>query len=69
LLKVAAGLMPATSGQVRLDGETVTAPSAGMGMLFQNALRLWEQLRTTGRFVTHDAVSDALGVGQPDRLS
>ncbi|MFC7672461.1 ABC transporter ATP-binding protein [Mycolicibacterium sp. GCM10028919] len=42
LLKVAAGLVVPTAGEVRLDGAAVTAPPAGVGMLFQNdALLPW----------------------------
>lgn len=42
LLKVAAGLVVPTAGEVRVDGAAVTAPPAGVGMLFQNdALLPW----------------------------
>jgi NitT/TauT family transport system ATP-binding protein len=42
LLRIIAGLEPATHGQVLLDGEPVTRPSARMGMIFQeHALLPW----------------------------
>ncbi|MGE2734724.1 ABC transporter ATP-binding protein [Mycolicibacterium vaccae] len=50
LLKVAAGLVPPTTGQVRVDGQVVTEPPAGVGMLFQNdALLPWRSARENVR--------------------
>jgi sulfonate transport system ATP-binding protein len=35
LLRLAAGLDPASRGRIRLDGETITAPHAAVGLVFQ----------------------------------
>lgn len=40
LLKLAAGLLAPSAGQVMLDGETVSAPTTHMGFVFQSATLL-----------------------------
>jgi NitT/TauT family transport system ATP-binding protein len=40
LLKILAGLTPATSGAVRLDGTAVAAPRRDIGIVFQNPILL-----------------------------
>jgi NitT/TauT family transport system ATP-binding protein len=40
LMKLATGLLPPTSGEVRLDGRRVEGPVRGAGMAFQNATLL-----------------------------
>ncbi len=40
LLKIIAGLIPPTSGQIRVAGRPVTKPSRETGIVFQNALLL-----------------------------
>src|SRR5262249_58183443 len=45
LLKLISGLLPATSGTVRVDGRTVTAPLKNVGMAFQNPVLLpWRRV-------------------------
>ncbi|KAB1910009.1 ABC transporter ATP-binding protein [Micromonospora sp. AMSO1212t] len=48
LLKIVAGLLPATTGQVRFDGRPVTEPPAGLGVVFQEygrSLYAWKTVR------------------------
>ncbi|OFJ54462.1 ABC transporter ATP-binding protein [Mycolicibacterium grossiae] len=67
LLKVAAGLVPPTSGEVRVGGAVVTAPPAGVGMLFQNdALLPWRSARDNVRLPLQIA---AVARGEQDRRS
>lgn len=40
MMKLVSGLMPATSGEVRMDGQTITGPSGKVGMAFQNPTML-----------------------------
>jgi NitT/TauT family transport system ATP-binding protein len=45
LLKLISGLLRATSGMVRVDGQTVTAPLKNVGMAFQNPVLLpWRRV-------------------------
>src|SRR5262245_54424576 len=45
LLKLMAGLLPATRGTVRVDGRAVTAPLKNVGMAFQNPVLLpWRRV-------------------------
>ena len=51
LLNIIAGLTPPTSGEVRVDGERVTGPGRGKGMVFQqNALFPWLSARRNIEF-------------------
>jgi len=40
LLKMAAGLLPVTSGEIRLDGRPVSGPPDNVGIVFQSAVLL-----------------------------
>ena len=40
LLKIAAGLLPVSSGEIRLDGRTVSGPPDNVGIVFQSAVLL-----------------------------
>jgi NitT/TauT family transport system ATP-binding protein len=45
LLKLISGLLPATRGTVRVDGQAVTAPLKNVGMAFQNPVLLpWRRV-------------------------
>jgi NitT/TauT family transport system ATP-binding protein len=45
LLKIISGLLPATSGNVAIDGEPVTGPLENVGMIFQAPVLLkWRQV-------------------------
>ena len=51
LLNIIAGLLPPSSGEVRVDGEIVTGPGRGKGMVFQqNALFPWLTARGNVEF-------------------
>ena len=51
LLNIIAGLVPASSGEVRVDGARVTGPGRGKGMVFQqNALFPWLSARRNVEF-------------------
>ena len=51
LLNIIAGLVPASSGEVRVDGARVTGPGQGKGMVFQqNALFPWLSARGNVEF-------------------
>ena len=51
LLNIIAGLVPPSSGEVRVDGERVTGPGHGKGMVFQqNALFPWLSARGNVEF-------------------
>ena len=51
LLNIIAGLVPPSSGEVRVDGERVTGPGRGKGMVFQqNALFPWLSARSNVEF-------------------
>jgi ABC-type nitrate/sulfonate/bicarbonate transport system ATPase subunit len=51
LLNIIAGLVPPSSGEVRVDGERVTGPGRGKGMVFQqNALFPWLSARGNVEF-------------------
>jgi NitT/TauT family transport system ATP-binding protein len=53
LLQIVAGLMPASAGEVRLDGRAVTAPPAGVVYLFQQysrSLLPWLSVEKNVRF-------------------
>ena len=51
LLNIIAGLVPASSGEVRIDGARVTGPGQGKGMVFQqNALFPWLSARGNVEF-------------------
>ncbi|MBB5113483.1 ABC transporter ATP-binding protein [Micromonospora echinospora] len=48
LLKIVAGLLPATAGQVRFGGRPVTEPPPGLGVVFQEygrSLYAWKTVR------------------------
>jgi NitT/TauT family transport system ATP-binding protein len=40
LLKMVAGLLPPSAGQIRVDGRPVTKPHGGVGIVFQSAMLL-----------------------------
>jgi NitT/TauT family transport system ATP-binding protein len=40
LLKMIAGLLPPSEGEIRVDGKRITRPHAGVGVVFQSALLL-----------------------------
>jgi NitT/TauT family transport system ATP-binding protein len=40
LLKMLAGLLPPSSGEIRIDGKAITKPHAGVGIVFQTAMLL-----------------------------
>jgi NitT/TauT family transport system ATP-binding protein len=62
VLKIVAGLMPASAGQAVVDGRTVQGPRGGVGMAFQNATLLpWR--------TTLDNVLLPLEVSEPERRS
>ncbi len=45
LLKMIAGLLPPSTGAVRIDGRTITKPHGNVGIVFQNALLLpWRNI-------------------------
>jgi NitT/TauT family transport system ATP-binding protein len=47
LLRMAAGLIPANSGQIRLDGAALTSPSPKMSMVFQGiGLMPWKSIKS-----------------------
>jgi ABC-type nitrate/sulfonate/bicarbonate transport system ATPase subunit len=51
LLNIIAGLIPPSSGEVRVDGERVIGPGRGKGMVFQqNALFPWLSARSNVEF-------------------
>jgi ABC-type nitrate/sulfonate/bicarbonate transport system ATPase subunit len=51
LLNIIAGLLPPCSGEVRVDGEVVTGPGRGKGMVFQqDALFPWLSARNNVEF-------------------
>jgi NitT/TauT family transport system ATP-binding protein len=40
LLKMLAGLLPPSSGEIRIEGHTITKPHSGVGIVFQTAMLL-----------------------------
>src|SRR3954463_3545084 len=45
LLKMISGLLPPTTGEIRVDGNKVTEPHGDVGIVFQNALLLpWRNI-------------------------
>ena len=40
LLKMIAGLLPPSAGEIRVDGKRITKPHGGVGMVFQTAMLL-----------------------------
>jgi NitT/TauT family transport system ATP-binding protein len=40
LLKMIAGLLPPSSGEIRIEGHTITKPHGGVGIVFQTAMLL-----------------------------
>jgi ABC-type nitrate/sulfonate/bicarbonate transport system ATPase subunit len=67
LLNIVAGLVPVTSGEVRVNGSLVTRPGGGKGMVFQqNALFPW---LTALRNVAFAAVNRGRSRGQADALA
>lgn len=40
LLKVIAGLLPPSEGEIRVEGQTITKPHGGVGIVFQTAMVL-----------------------------
>ncbi|MGK4005171.1 ABC transporter ATP-binding protein [Sorangium sp. So ce1036] len=69
LLHIAAGLEPATTGGVALDGEPVLGPGAELGLVFQQqTLFPWLSVRENVRFPLTLARSRARGLAAaPDR--
>ena len=48
LLKMIAGLLPPTSGEIRVEGGKVTKPHGDVGIVFQSALLLpWRNVLAT----------------------
>jgi NitT/TauT family transport system ATP-binding protein len=61
LLQIIAGLMPASAGEVRLDGRAVRAPPEGVVYLFQQYSRSlfpWLTVEDNVRFGLQDAAKD-----------
>jgi NitT/TauT family transport system ATP-binding protein len=45
LLKMISGLLPPSTGEIRVDGQVVTKPHGNVGIVFQNALLLpWRNI-------------------------
>jgi ABC-type taurine transport system ATPase subunit len=40
LLKMIAGLLPPSSGEIRVEGRAITKPHSGVGIVFQTAMLL-----------------------------
>jgi len=65
LLNIIAGLVPPTAGEVRVDGERVTGPGRGKGMVFQqNALFPWLSARGNVEFGARRSGLDKTGAGR-----
>jgi ABC-type nitrate/sulfonate/bicarbonate transport system ATPase subunit len=70
LLNIIAGLVAPSSGEVRVDGERVTGPGRGKGMVFQqNALFPWLSARSNVEFgARRSGLSAAKARGVADEL-
>jgi len=65
LLNIIAGLVPPSSGEVRVDGERVTGPGRGKGMVFQqNALFPWLSARGNVEFGARRSGLDRVNAGR-----
>ena len=65
LLNIIAGLVPPTAGEVKVDGEVVTGPGRGKGMVFQqNALFPWLSARGNVEFGARRSGLDKAGAGR-----
>ena len=69
LLNVIAGLEPASTGQVRLDGTVVTQPGPDRAIVFQNysllpRLSLYDNVRVAVRAARPDLASEADGLAE-----
>ncbi|MBP8295435.1 MAG: ABC transporter ATP-binding protein [Burkholderiales bacterium] len=65
LLNIIAGLLLPTSGEVRVDGDRVTGPGRGKGMVFQqNALFPWLSARGNIEFGARRSGLDKAGAGR-----
>lgn len=64
LLKIVAGLQPASSGQIEVDGKKIAAPGPDRALVFQNFVLLpWSDVITNAAFGL-----EARGVGKAERL-
>ncbi len=60
LIKMLAGLLPITSGEIRLDGNLVTGPHDDIGIVFQNPVLLkWRSVLNNVLFLLTFCVSRA----------